>query len=146
MSHIYQRCVQFADTDAAGVVHFSRLLCYAEEAEHDLLRRLGIPLLGNGGWPRVHVDCDYLAPVRPGESVEVAIYPEEIGRSSVLWTFAVSVSGTEVARGRMKTVCVDEQGSPVEIRPEWRRELESVGGSGDVSLARGVRMSAKHDA
>ncbi len=130
MGHIYQRRVQFADTDAAGVVHFSRLLCYAEEAEHDLLRRVGIPLLGDGGWPRVHVDCDYLAPVRPGESVEVAIAPEEIGRSSVGWVFSVSTSGAEVARGRMKTVYVDEQGSPAEIRPGWRRWLESARGQG----------------
>ncbi len=127
MSHIYQRRVQFADTDAAGVVHFSRLLCYVEEAEHDLLRRVGIPLLGDGGWPRVHVDCDYLAPVRPGESVEVAIAPEEIGRSSVGWVFSVRVSGTEVAKGRVKTVCVDAQGCPAEIRPEWRGGLESAG-------------------
>jgi acyl-CoA thioesterase FadM len=71
MAYLYQRRVAFADTDAAGVVHFSRLLCYVEEAEHALLAELKIPLMGDdkdgGGWPRVHIDCNYFAPLRPAD-------------------------------------------------------------------------------
>ena len=32
------RMVEFADTDMAGIVHFSRYFRYVEEAEHAFLR------------------------------------------------------------------------------------------------------------
>ena len=129
MKHSYKRRVSFADTDAAGVVHFSRLLCYAEEAEHDLLDKLAIPLLSGGGWPRVHIDCDYLAPVRVGDTVEVAITPVKVGRSSIQWEFSMTSAGTAaetvVAKGHMKTVRVDESGKPAELDGNWRSLLTS---------------------
>ena len=120
MQHHYTRRVSFADTDAAGVVHFSRLLCYAEEAEHALLEKLGIPLFADGGWPRVRVSCDYLAPVRVGDSVEVSISSGEIGRSSVCWEFTMVCDDTPVARGTMKTVRVGADGNPSELPEDWR--------------------------
>lgn len=123
MEHIYQRRVSFADTDAAGVVHFSRLLCYAEEAEHDLLSSLAIPLLGGGGWPRVNVSCDYLAPARLGDTVEVSISPVELGKSSVLWRFSMKAHGVELARGDVKTVRVDSEGKPEVLSSDWREAL-----------------------
>ena len=123
MKHVYIRRVSFADTDAAGVVHFSRLLCYAEEAEHELLQKLGIPLMENGGWPRVQVDCDYLAPARVGDTVEVTISPIKIGHSSVKWEFSMNIDGHPVAKGNMKTVRVDAQGKPTELENTWRDTL-----------------------
>lgn len=123
MKHVYQRRVQFADTDAAGVVHFSRMLCYAEEAEHDLLGVLGIPLMENGGWPRVHVDCDYRAPVRLGDTVDIMISPLQLGSSSIQWAFFMTIEGQCVAEGKMKTVRVDEAGNPLELNEAWRASL-----------------------
>lgn len=115
MNHVYHRRVHFADTDAAGVVHFSRLLCYAEEAEHELLGSLGVPLLGGGGWPRVCVECNYLAPVRMGDDVVVAISTKEVGKTSVNWRFSMEVSDRQVACGEMKTVRVDACGIPAKL-------------------------------
>ncbi|MBT8036021.1 MAG: acyl-CoA thioesterase [Verrucomicrobiae bacterium] len=123
MEHSYKRQVSFADTDAAGVVHFSRLLCYAEEAEHDLLEKLGIPLLDGGGWPRVHVDCDYLNPLGVGDTVVVTIAPESLGRSSVLWSFSMKNNEKVVARGSVKSVRVDASGVAVELDASWRDAL-----------------------
>lgn len=125
MEHIYQRRVSFADTDAAGVVHFARLLCYAEEAEHEFLTQLGIPILGDGGWPRVHVSCDYLAPVRLCDVVEVSISPEKVGNTSVLWRFSMSSHGHVLAKGEVKTVRVNAEGKPEAIMGEWRKALTS---------------------
>lgn len=126
MAFLYQRQVSFADTDAAGRVHFSRLLCYVEEAEHTLLTELNIPLMGDGGWPRVHVDCDYFAPLGPGEAVEVILIPEEVGRTSVSWSFNILCKGNDVAKGSVKTVRVNGEGKPVEISSDWRERLEKV--------------------
>ena len=123
MEHLYQRRVQFADTDAAGVVHFARLLCYVEEAEHDLLKSLNIPLLDDGGWPRVHVACDYLAPAKFGELLTVAISPIRLGASSILWSFSVASDDKIVAQGEMKAVRVDGAGNTRNLEDSWRNAL-----------------------
>ena len=54
--YVHRRRVQFYETDAAGIVHFSWYFRYMEEAEHALWRAAGlsVPPPGGGvGWPRV---------------------------------------------------------------------------------------------
>ena len=126
MAFLYQRRVAFADTDAAGRVHFSRLLCYVEEAEHTLLAELKIPLMDGGGWPRVHVDCNYFAPLGPGDQVEVILIPEKVGGSSINWSFNILRDGQDVAKGSIKTVRVNSEGKPTELLSDWRESLEGV--------------------
>ena len=125
MSHLYQRQVQFADTDAAGVVHFSRLLCFVEEAEHNLLSSLEIPIAEDGGWPRVHISCDYLKPLRFPGSAQIMIQPVKLGESSINWSFEVESNNVSVARGEMTTVCVDDQGKKVMIPQHRLEKLEA---------------------
>jgi len=130
MAYLYQRRVAFADTDAAGRVHFARLLCYVEEAEHTLLADLKIPVMGDadaaGGWPRVHVECDYFSPLGPGDDVEVILIPDKVGVSSVNWSFNVLCDGQDVAKGMVKSVRVGGTGKPTEISDEWREKLKQV--------------------
>ncbi len=125
MEYHYQRRVSFSDTDAAGVVHFSRILCYVEEAEHLFLESLSIPLLENGGWPRVDVQCSYTAPIMPADTVEVMISPEQLGESSIVWRFQLSCGGEICASGNMKTVRVNAEGKAVALASEWRQKLTS---------------------
>ena len=52
------RRVEFRDTDAAGMVHFSVFFVYMEQAEHELLRHLGLSVVlsdesGPISFPRV---------------------------------------------------------------------------------------------
>src|SRR4051794_1938674 len=56
MAFQYSRRVAFAETDLAGIVHFSTFFRYMEEAEHALWRAAGLPVfqtMNNAGWPRV---------------------------------------------------------------------------------------------
>lgn len=39
---VTRRRVEFVETDAAGIVHFSSFFVYMEQAEHELLRHLGL--------------------------------------------------------------------------------------------------------
>ena len=55
---IVHRRVEFRDTDAAGLAHFSTYFTFMEEAEHEFLRRRGLSVLmhdadGPLSWPRV---------------------------------------------------------------------------------------------
>lgn len=101
----YARRVAFGDTDMAGVVHFSRLLCYVEEAEHALLEALGIPVAPpEGCWPRAGIEARFYAPARYGENLIVALLPATFSRSTVTWSFHVSAAeDRRLAEGRITT-------------------------------------------
>ncbi|MBK1792836.1 acyl-CoA thioesterase [Persicirhabdus sediminis] len=109
------RKVAFSDTDAAGVVHFSKILCYAEDAEHELLESLGLAVFQNCGWPRVHIDCDYRAPLVFGDIASIDIELAETGRTSVSWKFSIKKGGQLIATGTSKNVYLDAKGIPQPI-------------------------------
>ena len=112
----YTRRVHFADTDAAGVVHFSKILCFVEEAEHAYLLSLGLDVVSEReGWPIVKVDVDYRRPLYFNEDVDISIEPFSCGRSSVSWSFAAFCDGAMAAEGIITTVRVDGSGKPQEI-------------------------------
>ena len=69
-----QRHVQFYETDAAGIVHFSNYFRYMEEAEHALWRSAGLSISASGseiGWPRVNVSFEYTRPLRFEDEFEL---------------------------------------------------------------------------
>ena len=99
------RRVNFADTDMSGRVHFTALLRYVEEAEHEWLRGKGIAVGSkNGDWPRVHVDCDYRASIAFGDEIEVSLTVSGIGKSSLTYSFALKKSSVICAEGSMVIV------------------------------------------
>lgn len=107
-----RRRVEFRDTDAAGIVHFSAFFLWMESAEHELLRSCGIPVVepGAGGpgvdasWPRVAASCDYTGAVRFGDELDVTVSVEALGTSSVTYGFAFTHAGGAVASGRIVAV------------------------------------------
>ena len=59
---VYRRRVQFPETDATGIVHFTNFFKYMEEAEHAMWRAAGLSIAAPGaeiGWPRVAASFDY---------------------------------------------------------------------------------------
>ena len=69
-----QRRVEFRDTDAAGIVHFSVFFAYMEEAEHEFLRSIGLGVMmeidgARISWPRVKAECNYRNAVRFEEEI-----------------------------------------------------------------------------
>ncbi|MEO1856876.1 MAG: thioesterase family protein [Rubritalea sp.] len=121
---IYTRRVQFADTDLAGVVHFSKILCYVEEAEHFVMREVGVPAVdASGGFPKVHVDCDYRSPMRFGDEVEIKMQLEKVGEKSLVWGFTALVAGSVSAKGSLVTVYVSKLGESAQITSAHRAHL-----------------------
>ena len=105
-----RRRVEFRDTDAAGIVHFSAFFFWMESVEHELLRAAGVAVMDRGAdgvdasWPRVSASCDYLSAVRFGDELEISVSVEAIGRSSVTYAFEFAHDGRIVARGRVVAV------------------------------------------
>lgn len=109
-----RRRVEFRDTDAAGIMHFSAYFTYMEEAEHELLRSLGtsvvVPLCDDQGratisWPRVAAECQFSGPARFEDELEIAVRVVRIGRSSVTYGFQFLILDREIARGSLTVVC-----------------------------------------
>ena len=104
-----RRRVQFYETDAAGIVHFSWFFRYMEEAEHALWRDAGMSIWSPAsgvGFPRVSVNCDYLAPLHFEDEFEVIVRIETIGRRSIRYACEIVRGDTRVATGSMTAVCV----------------------------------------
>lgn len=104
------RRVEFSDTDAAGIAHFSAFFRYMEQAEHDLLRSVGLSVLshdaqGKISWPRVSVRCDYSRPVRFEDLLDVSVSIARLGEKSVTYRFAFTHHAQAVAQGEITAVC-----------------------------------------
>ena len=120
----YTRRVQFADTDLAGIVHFSKILCYVEEAEHYVMQELSVPAADkSGGFPKVHVDCDYRSPLRFGENAEIQMQLDKVGERSLTWKFTVRVAELISAEGSLVTVYVNKLGKSEVIPAPYRASL-----------------------
>lgn len=129
------RRVEFAETDMAGIVHFSNYFRMMEFAEHAFFRSLGSSIHAHDGervvgWPRASVSCDYLRPLRFEDEVEIQLLVAEVRSRSIRYVFVFrKVSdGLEVARGRMVAVCATiKDGQLVSVTiPEGLREQLSA--------------------
>lgn len=104
------RRIEFADTDMAGIAHFSRFFVFLESAEHEFLRAVGTSVhtrVGGDdiGWPRVRASLDFLRPVRFEDVLDIRIWVRRKGRSSVTWGVEFSCGEEPVARGELVTAC-----------------------------------------
>lgn len=120
----YTCAVAFSDTDMAGVVHFASILRYVENAEHAALAELGVPVISKeGGFPKVHVECDYKSPLKFGDEVSVQMVLDEVSNRSLKWTFSVRVEEKVAATGKLVTAMVNAKGESSEIPQAWRDRL-----------------------
>ncbi len=108
--HRSRRRVEFADTDMAGIVHFSRFFAFMESAEHAFLRALGTPVHFEHegqtvGWPRLEAQCRYLSPARLDDELETVVRVAKKGRTSMTWSFTIFCGSRRVAEGKIATIC-----------------------------------------
>ena len=130
------RRVEFADTDMAGIAHFSNFFRWMESAEVAFLRSRGVSVVlpwegEHLGFPRVAASCDYLKPVRFDDLLEVTVAVHRLGTKSITYAFEFFKDGEAVARGRITCVCcVVGEGQPMrgrEIPASFRALLEREG-------------------
>ena len=131
------RRVEFADTDMAGIMHFSNFFRFMEVAETDYLTSHGLSVSWVGpdglrvGFPRVSATCDYARPARFGEVLTVTTTVEKVGRKSVAYRHDFTTKdGAFVAVGRVTAVFCREAGGDykfesIEIPPDLRAKLEA---------------------
>ncbi|MEQ1824371.1 MAG: thioesterase family protein [Pirellula sp.] len=134
----WERRVEFCETDAAGIVHFASLILYMEQAEHALLRSLGYsvapsatrsspaPSESSVTWPRVHVECDFHAPARFEDLLQIRVGIASLGSKSICYDHSIFLGKQLVATGKMTSVCCEVQSGHIasqNIPTEMRNAL-----------------------
>lgn len=105
-----RREVQFAETDLAGVLHFSNYFRWLEEVEHAFWRSLGMSVVSQDAertisWPRVAVECQYFGPARFEDTLELDLRIDEIGARSLRLEVEFRRGTERLALARAKVVC-----------------------------------------
>ena len=137
-----KRRVQFYETDAAGIVHFSWFYRYMEEAEHALWRAAGLSIARVGadvGFPRVAASFDFRRPLRFEDEFEVRIRIVKFGEKSIRYAADVTKDGAEIAAGSLTIACVRRQAgqrlAAVPIPPEIVSRLRAANDGGGMDAA-----------
>ncbi len=107
MAFSFATPVRFADVDHAGIVYYPRFFHYFHLAFEELWRqRLG-PHAYNDliakdrvGFPAVHAECDFLAPLRFGDVAEIELSVAKLGGKSLTFHY-------RIARVDPRTPCAD---------------------------------------
>lgn len=108
--HRYRRRVQFADTDLAGVVHFSWYYRYAEEAEHAMWRAAGLSIdAGAIGWPRISASFEFHQPLRFEDEFDVLVRVAAVTDKTIRYTVAITRGETTIATGTHTAICVSKR-------------------------------------
>ena len=105
-----RRRVQFAETDMAGVLHFSNYFRYMEEVEHAFWRSLDLTVYLRDvephiSWPRVATGCEYFFPLHFEDEVDLALRVTKVGQKSLIYEVEFRRSGERCAIGLVTAVC-----------------------------------------
>lgn len=125
---VFTTPVRFADVDHAGIVYYPRFFHYFHLAFEELFRqRIGarayVDLLDHDrvGFPAVRAEAEYQAPLRFGDTAEVELTVERLGKSSITFHYKVwraAEPGHErVQSAEGKVVCAVVDLSAFKSRP-----------------------------
>ena len=131
-----RRRVQFYETDAAGIVHFSCFFRYMEEAEHALWREAGLsiaPADAEIGWPRLAASFDYHKPLRFEQEFDVWLRVAAVTNKTIRYTCVLTSDEATIATGAMTIACVrkiaNQQMTSVEIPLEIAARFQVAPGA-----------------
>ena len=95
MSIVYERPVRFDEVDAAGIVFFGRFFSYCHEAMERFFDGVNGGYVGlitqrKIGFPAVHVDAAWKAPLRYGETARIEVSTTHVGTTSFTLRYTVT--------------------------------------------------------
>ena len=132
--------IRWGDMDAIGHVNNTVYFRYMEQARvdwsHAFARRLGRDAFASDGPLIVNASCTFLAPLTyPGE-VEVRMFLDSPGRTSVESYYEIWMDGSKYADGAAKLVWVDTKTArPIPLPEPLRVLLNAVEKAPSPTLA-----------
>ena len=123
--HRARGVVSFAETDASGRFHYTAALRWAEDAEHELYRSLGLPV---ASFPRRTVSATFERPLADGDEYVVELSVERLGTSSITYSWRIVHEVGVAVTGSHTVVHVDASGRPAAVPDLLRTTLGSLMG------------------
>lgn len=125
---VLDRRIEWMDTDAAGIYHYTTVFRLAEAAEAELHTRLGIDHLTFGATPRLNVSAAFRRSLGFNDLVEVDLEVTSIGRSSLAYRFRISKEDQVAAEGEILSCYIDRTTGRSSPWPEEVRHRLAAGG------------------
>ena len=125
---VLSRRIEWMDTDAAGIYHWTTVFRLAEAAEAALHTALGIADFTFGATPRVAVQASFSRSLRFNDPVDVELVVTRLGRTSVEYALEIRNDGGRAAEGSVKSCLIDrETGRAIPWPDEIRKQLSAAG-------------------
>ena len=122
--------VRFGDIDQAGIAYYPTLFDHCHVAFEEFFEKgLKVPyprvLLKDAlGFPTVHLEADFIKPLKFGDRLDVEVAVAHLGRASVIFRYRASVKGRPAFEVRGTTACVDMRTfKPRPVPARYRRLL-----------------------
>ncbi len=133
---VHRSVVRFTHTDPAGYVFFPRYFEKLQATVEDWFNKaLGLSyadyiMKERLGLPTAKTECEFQKPCFLGEELDIALFLEKIGNSSLHIRFEGSVGGEPRLIARSILVVIStESGRPQRIDDDLRQRLEAYQGS-----------------
>ena len=127
------RPVYLADTDAAGVVYFNRLLGMCHETYEVWLMDRGLSLQtliqdGQFAIPLIHAEIDFLSPAHCGDRLEIGLQIEQASDHRFICHYRMRRLGLEpmemIARAQTQHLCIAlPSRQKCALPPDWRSAI-----------------------
>jgi acyl-CoA thioesterase FadM len=125
---VLRRRIEWIDTDAAGIYHWTTAFRLAEAAEAALHTALGIADRTFGVTPRVSVAAEFQRPLVFNDPVEVELAVEAVGRASVRYALSITGPDGPAMRGQVTACLIDRESRRTVGWPDDIRERLENGG------------------
>lgn len=111
----YHRTVYLADTDAAGVVYFARVLYMCHEAYEESLAAMGINLKNlvnnsSTALPIVHGEVDFFRPLFCADKLQINLVTQQLSDNEFAVSYKISHSKApekQLAQAQTRHVCIE---------------------------------------
>ena len=125
--------VRFGHVDPAGIAYFPRIFDYLHDVFEELwekhvgVRYYHLLLERHIGFPLVHSDVDFKAPLRFGDIPLARVTCFRLGRTSVGLRYRIFKDDVLCVDARMVTTCVDPRTlSPTPIPDAFRTAFQAI--------------------
>lgn len=119
--------VRYAETDQMGIVHHSAYIVWFEEGRSAWSRQVGRPYADfeRAGYALAvsEVAARYLAAARYDQAVTVRTCITQVRSRMIRFDYEVldAERGERLVTGFTTHICLDRQGNPARVPPEWRQ-------------------------
>lgn len=133
--NIYERKINYYETDKMGIVHHSNYIRFMEEARCAWLESVDMPFfkMEEAGVtiPTLGVSCEYKHHVSYGDTILVEMYTTEYSgvRMTVKYRIMNKETGVVVATGETKHCFTNKELKPINLKkyaPEFSQKFEQL--------------------